>query len=114
MDSSTPHSVTSRLIKERAHRLVYEKAVPIRLQYSDYDGNSKDLGEENLVVRILVQGVETVVNEIRIELRSEQDIYFNLDCMYWLPNIVESMKKHTRSYRTGRSSLFLTNSFKLP
>jgi hypothetical protein len=68
---------------ERAHRLIFEESLPIRLRYIDYEQNTKELGNEPIIVRILVQGAPTLINEVKIELRSDQDLFFNLDATYY-------------------------------
>lgn len=52
------------------------------MRYIDYDQNSKELGNEPVTARVLVQGSGSLINEVKLELRSEQDIFFSLDTTF--------------------------------
>jgi hypothetical protein len=52
------------------------------MRYIDYDQNAKELGNEVVLVRVLVQGTSSLINEVKVELRSDNDIFFNLETTY--------------------------------
>lgn len=60
------------------HRLLYEREVPFELRIQEDSRNPQEVGTlESIKVKILILGEETNPHHIKVELTSENDLFFH-------------------------------------
>lgn len=63
---------------EQGHRVVYDRELPVELRLQDSEIGPQEVGTlEPLRVRILVLGPDNSPEHCRVELTSENDLYFH-------------------------------------
>ena len=59
------------------HKLLYNREVPFELRLEDKDGPQEVASFESLGCKVLYKGQENNINQIRIELSCENDLFFH-------------------------------------
>ena len=59
------------------HKLLYHREVPFELRLEDKDGPQEVASFESLGCKVLCKGQENNINQIRIELSCENDLFFH-------------------------------------
>lgn len=60
------------------HRLIYEREVPFELRIQESEGGPQEVGTlEAIRVKILLLGDEGAIENIKVELTSENDMFFH-------------------------------------